>query len=445
MKIRNCCASLVPAVVVVMLAGAPGAVLAQETKVAAPATPAPVSPEAAAVLNKARAAYAKLKTYQDTTKLKFEMRAKDAEGNDQNQDDSEEMAFVFAGAKKFAMTHKDFAVYSDASTQTAHLKMLSQYIQKPAQDGLIEEAKIGPIGILGSLHVPANLLLAPVKFEKDFPLLSEITGVAAEEREGKAGKRVSGKGELPEMPFGETIPMTVWFADDTGLVGEVTMDLKPAYTEMTAGQMTISKATGTITFSDFKLDEEVPADAFTFKAGEGDKKVDSFGMGDGPDPQQELVGKASPDFKGSDLEGKPLNLSDLKGKVVLLDFWATWCGPCMQMIPKIQELSAEYADKGVVVVGMNQDSPDDLQQVKNTVEKRKLTFRQFMDKEGAVAEQFKVSGIPCTVLIDGQGVVQWIHTGGSPSLKKEISEKLDKLLKGESLVKKEEKTEPEKK
>src|SRR5688572_11396686 len=137
MKIRNGC--VLPAVVM-MLAGTTGLVHAQETKPTPPPAPpatavlgvqpeAPANPAAAkAVLDKARASYRALKSYQDTAKLKFEMRAKDPEGNDMNQDDAEELTFAYAGARKFVLSHNDFAVYSDGKTQTAHLKMEGQYV-----------------------------------------------------------------------------------------------------------------------------------------------------------------------------------------------------------------------------------------------------------------------------------------------------------------------------
>ncbi len=439
MKIRNGC--VLPAMAMMMLAGMAGVADAQNqgkppaptpppaaASAAAAAQPAavPANPaEAKVVLDKARAAYKAANTYQDRVKLKFQLKAKDADGNEQNQEETEELTFVFAGPKKFALTHSTFRVHSDGTTQTAYLKPQSEYVQAPAEEALMDEVTAGPLGALAMVHVPASLKMSPAKFEKDFPLLSEVIGVKAEEREGKSGKRVWGKGELPGMVTEEKLAITMWFADDSGLLGEVVIDVKA----MMDPQLVIEQATATVSFADIEVNAEIPADKLVFKPADGDKKVKSF------DPQRAMLGEASPDFKGVDLEGKPLNLSDFKGKVVLLDFWATWCGPCMQVIPKIQEIAAEYADKGVVVIGMNQDDEESKEKVKGMVAAKKLTFHQFMDTTQAVAEQFKVDGIPCTVLIDGKGVVQWIHTGGSPGLKKEIVEKLDTLLKGESLVK----------
>lgn len=445
MKIRHGC--VLSAAAMLILAGTAGVAFGQATATKSVATPVAANDaQAKQLLDKARAAYKAAKSYQDKTALKFEMRAKDTDGNDQTQDETEEMTFVFAGPRKFAMAHKDFSVYSDGQLQTAHLKIIDQYVQQPTEDALMDEARRGPIGILSALHIPAALLISPAKHETEFPLLTKITAITAEERNGKPGKRISGAGVLADLPIDGDVPITLWMSDQTGLIGEVTLDLQPAYTKMLGEQMKIEKAMGTISFEEIQLNAEIPAEKYTFKPGAADKKVDSFQGSDGPDMQQELVGKPSPDFKGVDLEGKPLNLSDFKGKVVLLDFWATWCPPCMQMIPRIQEISAEYADKGVVVIGMNQDSADAVEAVKKTVASKNLTFRQFMDPEGETAGKFNVTGIPCTVLIDGAGVIQWIHTGGSPSLKKEIGEKLDILLKGGSLIKKEEpqKDEPKK-
>lgn len=433
MKIVNSCVSVLPAVIVMMLAGTPAA-MGQETKEPAPVASTSISPEAKALMDAARIAYKTLKTYQDKVKLTFDMEAKDAEGANQNQKDVEEMSFLYSGARKFAVKHKDFAVVSDGETQTVHLAFLNQYLQRPARDGLLDEARLGPLGILSELHIPSVLLLTSAESKPAFPLLSEVTEVKAETRNNVAGKRIIGTGALPNMPFDAGLPMTMWFADDTGLIGEVTFDLKSAYTEMTSGERTIEKAMGTVAFDEIKVNAEIPAESYTFKPSEDDRKVESFEMDGGPDLQQELVGTPAVDFVGVDLDGKAMKLSDFKGKVVLLDFWATWCGPCMQMIPKIQELSAQFAGKEVVVIGMNQDDPESLDQVKEAVQKRTLTFRQFMDTDGAVSEQFQVSAIPCTVLIDGKGVIQWIHVGGSPSLKQEIAEKIERLLKGESLV-----------
>src|SRR5688572_28929850 len=89
----------------------------------------------------------------------------------------------------------------------------------------------------------------------------------------------------------------------------------------------------------------------------GDEKVDEFQFGGDDSRQQELVGKPAPDFTGVDLEGKPVSLADYRGRVVMLDFWATWCGPCVQAIPHIQKVANKFADKPVTVLGINRDQP----------------------------------------------------------------------------------------
>lgn len=428
---------IVSAALLAGVAGSSLSCLAQETAAtttaAAPAQP--VSPEAKAVFEKARAAYKALKTYQDKTALKFEMKAKTPDGQDQNQDDSEEIKFVYAGAQKYAMTHKDFGLFADGATRVLQFKPTSEYMQRPIAEEFSEEEMIGPIGMFSAIHAPSAVLLN-TKADAAFPLLVEATTVTPEERNGKAGKRVSGSGKLPGMPIDAPVPMTIWFDDSTSLIGELTFDLKPLYTKMVGDQMTVDKALATVGFGDVEVNADVSAAQYAFTPGAADKKVDQFGMGgeNGPDPQLRLVGAPAPDLKGVDLDGKPLSLSDFKGKVVLMDFWATWCPPCVKGIPNIQELWSEYESKGVVVMGINQDDSGAKDKVVKFVADKKLTFRQFMDPEGAAGQAYLVTGIPCTVLIDAKGVIQKIHTGYSPSMKKELAADLDKLLKGESLV-----------
>jgi peroxiredoxin/outer membrane lipoprotein-sorting protein len=135
-------------------------------------------------------------------------------------------------------------------------------------------------------------------------------------------------------------------------------------------------------------------------------------------PRQELrqqakrnsVGTHAPNFTLSDLEHQPLRLSDLKGKVVLLDFWATWCRPCREALPAIELLHREFKDKGLVVLGVDdEDSPTQT----TFLDKFGYTFRSLVDPMEQVKNLFHVSGFPTTVLIDKQGTIQVFELGGA--------------------------------
>jgi thiol-disulfide isomerase/thioredoxin len=171
---------------------------------------------------------------------------------------------------------------------------------------------------------------------------------------------------------------------------------------------------------------------------------------DDQDPHKALIGKPAPDFKGEfSLNGKPIKLSDLKDKVVLLDFWAVWCGPCVATFPHLREWHNEYKDKGLEIVGVTtyfksvafnaksgklEEAQQDLS--KEQEQKMLTDFAAYHkleyhltvlpEKENdKVTEDYKVEGIPQAVLIDRKGVVRMIKVGAE----KENANDLAKMIK----------------
>lgn len=145
-----------------------------------------------------------------------------------------------------------------------------------------------------------------------------------------------------------------------------------------------------------------------------------------------LLGKPAPNFELKTIAGETVKLEDLRGKVVLLDFWASWCGPCMMAMPEIEKIHQEFAGKPVMVIGVNQR--DDAEAAQEAVDSKGITFTQVLDSDGAVGDAFGVTGIPHTVLIDAEGRIQSIHRGFSVNLASELSGDIQKLLRGENLV-----------
>lgn len=138
---------------------------------------------------------------------------------------------------------------------------------------------------------------------------------------------------------------------------------------------------------------------------------------------------AAPDFSVNTLDGKQVKLGDLRGKVVVLDFWATWCPPCRKSLPHLQKLSQDkdLAAKGVTVIAMNVD--EEKQTVEKFMKDNGYTFTVGMDAGGAVAKKFKVEGIPSTFIIDAGGKVTAGIVGyGGESTDKEIKDAIAKAL-----------------
>lgn len=121
------------------------------------------------------------------------------------------------------------------------------------------------------------------------------------------------------------------------------------------------------------------------------------------------VGDEAPDFTVTLTGGEELTLSDLRGQVVVINFWATWCGPCVGELPELAELAEAYADKGVYLLAVNCGESEE--KVKDFIETQELTLNVGLDTEMAVLEKYPSNGIPYTVYVDPEGVVAYIQPG----------------------------------
>ncbi len=187
-----------------------------------------------------------------------------------------------------------------------------------------------------------------------------------------------------------------------------------------------------IDFKEWSTDVRLEEGLFAFDPPEGAEKVDSFfeGYEEGPPP---LLGEEAPDVELVLLDDRKVKLADLRDKkIVMLEFWATWCGPCVEALPVISRIADEYADKGVVFYAVNQAESE--RQVERFLKSKEIETDVAMDPRGDIAGAFGVNGIPHTVLIDKKGIVQSVHVGFGAYMKKEIAEELDALLEGKDLA-----------
>ena len=128
-----------------------------------------------------------------------------------------------------------------------------------------------------------------------------------------------------------------------------------------------------------------------------------------PDLQPESARKFAPDFSLTDVSGKPIKLSDSKGKVILLNFWATWCGGCQTEIPWFIEFQNKYKDAGLNVIGVSLDD-DGWKSVTPYVKEKNVNYCIVIGTR-AVAKQYAVEAMPATWLIDRQGKIAATHVG----------------------------------
>ena len=122
------------------------------------------------------------------------------------------------------------------------------------------------------------------------------------------------------------------------------------------------------------------------------------------------VGMQAEDFQLADLDGKTQSLSQYRGKIVLVNFWATWCKPCTTEMPAMQAIYDKLHDKGFVVLAVNELEDD--AKVREHIKQYGHTFPVLMDRDNKVANQFGVFGLPVSVFIDQEGLVQEYIKGG---------------------------------
>ncbi len=168
--------------------------------------------------------------------------------------------------------------------------------------------------------------------------------------------------------------------------------------EMTQSTHTIS----------LQLNPDLPDSLFAFTPPEGAKQTEDWSLPGIVKP--DLIGQAAPALKAKTMDGAEIDLAALRGKVILLDFWATWCGPCKREMPNLEKLHKEFGDQGVVVIGMNVG--EDRSTIETFLKDAKLTYpvAPIEDSSDLIA-QLSVSAYPTAVVVDREGKIRSYEVG----------------------------------
>ncbi len=140
-----------------------------------------------------------------------------------------------------------------------------------------------------------------------------------------------------------------------------------------------------------------------------------------------LDGQEAPDFALRNLDGENMRLSEYRGEVVMINFWATWCGPCRQEMPLLDELYDRYERVGFQLLGVNID--DDPRRAMEMAQELGISFPVLFDDRKEVSELYRVEAMPVTVILDREGVVRYTHYGYKPGYEEYYLDQVRTLLR----------------
>jgi thiol-disulfide isomerase/thioredoxin len=211
------------------------------------------------------------------------------------------------------------------------------------------------------------------------------------------------------------VAMTMWVDKKLLITMQTFMSMKMELSNMPAMEMR-----QTIVVKNLKIDQPVDESLFTFTPPEGAKEVKELSFASAALPKADLTGKDAPAFEIRGLDGKMYASTALRGKTVLLDFWATWCVPCRQSMPSVEKIYAEYKDRGLVALAVNTGEEREL--VEEFVKKTQFAYPVVLSGESGILDAYKVTAYPTFVLIgpDGKVIAHEIGFGGEQMLRKMI-------------------------
>ncbi len=321
----------------------------------------------------------------------------------------------------------------DGSHLAIHQQASNKY-ESGAAPAAIAEIIANPL-VAGTLSAGSVAIVTLALVADDLPTtllegVRELTVQGTEVVEGRECQRLVARTDSADWEL--------WIA-----TGEQPLPVKfvPRTPAMFFGGKNIEVKSAT-TFDQWRVEPVFEAADFSFNPPEGAEKVDSLlvalqaGPGKGGGPRRPalhpMVGFKGPPVQLVGLDGTRFDSTQASGKVVVLDFWATWCPPCREGLPVMARIGSDYAEKGVVFRAVNVKEEGSV--VRQFLEEAKLDLPVVLDETGKTSADYRVDGIPQTVIIGGDGLVQAVHVGFDGETEAKLRQQLDALLEGKSLV-----------
>jgi peroxiredoxin len=142
---------------------------------------------------------------------------------------------------------------------------------------------------------------------------------------------------------------------------------------------------------------------------------------------QTIVAEQAPDFTLKALDGNNLRLAEQRGDIMLINFWASWCGPCIQEMPQLDKLAQKYQPLGVQVWGVNVEN--DSSAAKAYLSKVQVAFPILFDVDNSASKAYQVEAMPTTVIVDKDGAIHSVHRGYKPGYEKKYDADIKALLR----------------
>ena len=397
-------------------AAQPEATTAADTQANAPKPDAQISADAKGVLDQVRDAYKNV----DAIQMKGTWTAEFDVGGEKGKENAE-FTSTFQAPNKFRHESKDDLVFGSTGEKIyVYAPAANRYMTKEAPKARGASSELPePFGQILREKNPA-LLLAVTNDEQ--PLVAE--GVTSVQK--VADVKIGDKSYTAlELKTEGDANVKVLIDPQTHFVRQYSLDMKPALVKR--GQEGVNKAELTVDYADVKTGEGAKGADFAWAPPQNARDAAEAAAAADEDPSAALQGKPAPEFTLKGLDDKPVSLKDLKGSVVVLDFWATWCGPCRKGLPHLDKLYQANKGKGLKAYAV--DLRETKEEVKQFVEETKLGVPVLMDTDGKVAEQYKVSGIPQTVVIGKDGKVQAVIVGFGGDSDHRLKDALEKAMK----------------
>ncbi|HLK69732.1 MAG TPA: redoxin family protein [Bryobacteraceae bacterium] len=287
-----------------------------------------------------------------------------------------------------------FIMVSDGDTTTVYTSLNKEYVRVPAALGPGDVMKAMGMSLpdMSQTHVSYQTLREETVEVDGVPHLCNVV-------EGTFHNLEMELPQNPQMKMKiEEARMTHWIDRKLGL--GLKMDVAMSMQVASMPSMSLHQ---TMLIKDLKLDEPVADSVFAFTPPEGAKEVKEMSIFSALVPKSEMVGKDAPAFDIKGVDGKSYSLAALKGKPVLLDFWATWCGPCRKSSPIVEKLYREYKERGLTIIGV--DVGEERSVVEAFLKKNPMAYPSALSGDSGIQEAYKVKAYPTFVLIGSDGKV----------------------------------------